>query len=325
MWTVLLGGAVVGSGLPAWGQGVLRRVEERVRELIGEQGGLLPPAERATGAVEPGYLGLVADDRQDQGQGVRVMEIVAGGPAEKAGLKEGDLIVAIGQRRVRTMDDMAQALEGLRAGSRATFEVRRGNASLQAEVTLVQRPAQGQRKFPEFGRIEPAAAQAPQRPRLGVRTQPLSEASRAQLQVESGVLVATVEADSPAEAAGVRPGAVLTKVDGEPVRSPDDLARKITAAPAGQEVELTWVFRGQERISRVLLSGQPTAGEGAFPPPPGPGELPPPPGAEEIRPGRSGAEPAVDETAIEALERRLQQLEDRLEKVERALEQQGKQ
>ncbi|MCB9525759.1 MAG: trypsin-like peptidase domain-containing protein [Myxococcales bacterium] len=79
-------------------------------------------------------------------QGVLVLAVVPGGPAEAAGLRGvrregrrlvlGDLIVAVGDRAVRTNDDLLQALEAHDPGAAVTVRFLRGEAALEAQVRL---------------------------------------------------------------------------------------------------------------------------------------------------------------------------------------------
>ena len=94
--------------------------------------------------VEPGYLGVVADDRQEKGAGVRVVEIETGGPAEQGGLKADDLITNINGTPVRGQSDMGPVLERLTPGSKVKFTVDRGGQPQTVEVTLGNRPPAGQ-------------------------------------------------------------------------------------------------------------------------------------------------------------------------------------
>ena len=110
-------------------------------------------------AAEPGYLGVVADDRQEKGAGVRVVEIETGGPAEQGGLKADDLITSINGTPVHGRSDMGPVLERLAPGSKVKFVVDRGGQQQTVEVTLGNRPPVGQRRYEKFGVIpEPLPA-----------------------------------------------------------------------------------------------------------------------------------------------------------------------
>ena len=105
----------------------------------------------AEAAADRGYLGAVADDRKDRGRGVRVERIIAGGPAEKAGLRVGDLVTGLGGIRVRQMSDFAAIVEQAAPGNSLTFEILRGDSRERLDVTF----------GPRAGAKKAAAAAAP--------------------------------------------------------------------------------------------------------------------------------------------------------------------
>lgn len=90
---------------------------------------------------EPGYLGATVDDRNDRGKGVRVVQVRAGSPADRAGLKAGDLITGVASLRVREMADLAAVLEQAPAGARLTFQILRNDKQRRVDVVLSRRPA----------------------------------------------------------------------------------------------------------------------------------------------------------------------------------------
>jgi hypothetical protein len=286
---------------------------------------------------EPGYLGLVTDDRRDQGQGVRVVKVVENSPAAKAGFAVDDLIVAVSGQPTGSLDAMAAQLQPHAAGDRIRFEVRRGDVTQTLEVELGRRPARGERPF-EFGRIperlpEPPGAippagaasgtlpdvrppaagigRAPRGQLLGIRTAPVTDDVRQRLGVPdlAGARVVSRVVGSPADKAGIPLEAVIVAVDDRPVASPADLAQLITAAGAGNVVELTYNAGGQQRKSRVTLADD-GAGQIEAPPPGGPRSGP---FGEQFAPPPSAAE------RIEQLERRIRELELRVQELEKAL------
>lgn len=94
---------------------------------------------------ERGYLGIVADDRLDRGRGVRILDVRAGSPGEKSGLRSKDLITGLGGIRVRQMSDLAAILEQVVPGASLKFDIVRGEQPLQLDVTFGKVPdaAQG--------------------------------------------------------------------------------------------------------------------------------------------------------------------------------------
>jgi membrane-associated protease RseP (regulator of RpoE activity) len=104
-------------------------------------------------AAEPGYLGVVFDDEQEKGAGVRVLEVESGGPAEQGGLKANDLITRINDTPIHVQSDMGPVLQRLAPGSKVKFVVDRGGHEQTINVALGTRPPVAQRRFEQFGPI----------------------------------------------------------------------------------------------------------------------------------------------------------------------------
>ncbi len=99
------------------------------------------PGSSASGpASEPGYLGVIGDDRHDRGRGIRVVEVRPGGPAHLAGLLPGDLIVGVSGVRVRQMSEMVAIIRHARPGTTLALDVHRNNERRNVHVTLAHRP-----------------------------------------------------------------------------------------------------------------------------------------------------------------------------------------
>lgn len=94
---------------------------------------------------------------------------------------------------------------------------------------------------------------------LGVAPAPVPEPLAEQLGLEegTGVVIDHVVPDSPAAEAGLKRHDVLVAVDGEPIRSPDDLREKIGAHRPGDEVRLTVIQRGERKEITVQLAEAP--------------------------------------------------------------------
>jgi serine protease Do len=99
---------------------------------------------------------------------------------------------------------------------------------------------------------------------LGVSTQPVNTAMAAALKLPAkgaeapqGALVAGVENDSPAAKAGLKPGDVVTALDGKAVRNPRDLARSVADLRPGAKADLKLWRDGAEASLRVDIAAQP--------------------------------------------------------------------
>lgn len=348
MKSLLTAAAVLGisfaAGSSSSAQPLLDRVEQQVRKQL--EG---PPPAGAAPAVEPGYLGILADDQNETGNGVRLLQVMAGGPAALGGLRKDDVITAINRQPVGKISDMGPILQRLPVGSKVDFQVMRGGVEQRIEVTLGSRPAPADQAFPQFGRqpgnppatgadappsLPPAGGGAPlvmsTGPKLGVRTTPVTEDAARQYRLSStaGAIVTTVVVGSAAEKAGIPLGAVILAVNGQPVNVPDDLATYIRQSGYGATIDVTYVSRGQEATAKVTLPEAPAGAAPVGPTPatgpvtnPGfiPGDGPP---LSSQPPLISGPlRPMPDESRIEQLERRVRELEDRIMRLEAAAKQ----
>jgi membrane-associated protease RseP (regulator of RpoE activity) len=144
---------VAGIGSDAAAQSALERLEKRLNQRPAVQAPIDDERPAPAAIAEPGYLGAVTDDRIDRGRGVRIVEAVAGGPAEAAGLQAGDVITSVDDQPVRRMSDLAAIIQTTPAGERLTFQFSRDGQRGETTVTLAARPAAGQRRFRDFGRV----------------------------------------------------------------------------------------------------------------------------------------------------------------------------
>jgi membrane-associated protease RseP (regulator of RpoE activity) len=261
--------AVLWTG-PLWAQSAFEQLEQQVQRDNARAAG--PVAAHPSGQ-EPGYLGMIAEDRQGAGNGLSVLEVIAGAPAEKAGLKAGDLVTAIDGQAVHGMQDFERIVSVAPAGKQLAFQVSRAGQTQSVEVTLGQRPPPGQRRFEQFGPI-PATdgAGAPAEVRgatLGVRiasVTPDLQRSMA-LPSASGALVVMVVEGSAASQAGIAPGNVILSVNGQRIDTPTDLSRLIGQNAAGREATIGY-YNGTATVERKIVLGSGTA------PGPQPGEAP---------------------------------------------------
>ena len=100
---------------------------------------VLPQLERGA-APERAYLGVSTGAAPDGG--AQVGEATADGPASRAGIQTGDVIIEVDGDRVQDPDDVAQAIEDNKPGDKVEVTVQRGGDERTIEVTLGQRPEQ---------------------------------------------------------------------------------------------------------------------------------------------------------------------------------------
>jgi S1-C subfamily serine protease len=104
----------------------------------------------------PGYLGITFTK---DSEGLQVTELKPDGPAGKAGLKEGDVILKIESHDLKDADtaEMVKLVAGMRPGTVIAVAIRRGTEDRTLKIKLGIRPAD----FPQQGRIPPPPVEPP--------------------------------------------------------------------------------------------------------------------------------------------------------------------
>jgi serine protease Do len=168
--------------------------------------------------VAYGYMGIevgeakgfgVQANRAASDRGVRVDSVLPNGPAARAGLREGDVILSIDGTAVRSPDQFVQLVGGLGPGRNVQIQYQRESRRDKAVVELAPRPQPSQQEA------------GPQRTITfrGALLGEVNQAMRAASNIpESALLVIMVNTGSPAHRAGLTPGDVIVRVDGESLR-----------------------------------------------------------------------------------------------------------
>ncbi len=99
------------------------------------------------GYVRSAYLGIMVTT-QVEPNGAYVQSVESGYCAEKAGLQAGDIIIAVGDREISTMNDLTRAMRELDPDDTTTITVLRGGKELTMEITLDERPREGETSEP---------------------------------------------------------------------------------------------------------------------------------------------------------------------------------
>ena len=187
-----------------------------------------PQALRALGATD--------------GKGVIVQQVrPKDGPADRAGLQPGDVIVAFNGRKIGEPADIFPLLSETAPGETVEVEYLRDGKKRAARLTVGDRSE----VFAEEQVAQSGPEQGSDSLKLGLRVQELSPQWKRQLGDKAvGVLILEVEPGSVADDAGLRPGDVLLEVNKSAVASPARLARLSEKLQPGSDV-LFLVKRGQ--------------------------------------------------------------------------------
>lgn len=188
-------------------------------------------------------LGLWLETTDD---GVVVRQVMAGSPAETAGLKDGDIITKIGDTEVKQLRDILEAARSLKAGDTLAVEVNRDGETITLEVEPAQFGFSGRMPRLEMPfNFDMMAGSG----RLGVTFVMLDEqtAQERGLDLTEGALITEVAEDSPAQAAGLLVDDIITAVNGDVVDAEHTLRDRLLAYEPGDTVTLS-VQRGGELL-----------------------------------------------------------------------------
>ena len=183
-------------------------------------------------------------------EGVAVEDVDPDSPAARAGVKAGDVIVQFDGERVRSARQFTRLVEETPPGRTVGATIVRDGQRKDVQITPVEGPSafrlDGDRLRERLGDLGDLAGRLPpmnfdfdmrlpevmsSRARLGITTVELDDQLAEYFGVkDGGVLVGSVEHDSPAGRAGLKAGDVITNVNGKPVRSRSDLMRELRDA-----------------------------------------------------------------------------------------------
>jgi len=182
-----------------------------------------------TGRVQRGRIGVVIQDvgqqladsfGLDRPRGALVSQVEAGAPGAKAGIRAGDVILAVNGTPIEHSGQLSAAISQLKPGSNAELEVWRGKASRKIEVEIAEL---------KEGRLARTAG-PDERPggRLGLSVRPLTPPEKHAAGLDGGLLVEDVE--GPALEAGLHPGDVILGANGERVTTVDELENLVASS-----------------------------------------------------------------------------------------------
>jgi serine protease Do len=166
-------------------------------------------------------LGLTTEE------GALVSDVVAAGPADKAGVKRGDVIVQFDGKTIRSSRDLPFVAASTPIGNTAMVEVVRDGQPLRLRIKTEELKEDAQAEGPSEAR-----------PQLGLQVQDITpEMAKAYgLSRNSGVAIVGVEEASPAQEAGLTPGDIIVEIDRKPVKDVSALNQLLAGYQAGHTI-----------------------------------------------------------------------------------------
>ena len=173
----------------------------------------------------------------DRPRGALVQSVEQGGPADKAGVKPGDVITKIDGKTIELDAEVPSLVSNVKPGSPVQIEVWRDRSakSFQVRTAEIAQDGDSPQKSGSAGPEESS--------QLGLSVRPLQPQEKSQVQTDGTLVVEDVS--GPAEDAGVQPGDILLGVGGKDVKSLADLQG--AAKKAGKVVPLR-IQRGDRQI-----------------------------------------------------------------------------
>jgi serine protease Do len=222
---------------------------------------------KRSGTVTRGWLGVQIQSLDDDGaealglpdaHGAIVAEVIKGSPAEKAGVKQGDVVVKMDGVQIKDNRDLSRKVAALQVGQTSVFTVWRNDREVKISVTIAKRPGEdrlsrndkskgGDEKDKNAGEAKVSA--------LGLNLATITQAVRTQYDLEGsvkGVLITDVDPDSDAAERGLHAGDRIVAVAGDEVRSVADIKSAVDEAKS-QKRSSVLLFVETQRGNKVYV------------------------------------------------------------------------
>ena len=216
------------------------------------------------------------DEFKYQGDGALVNRVIPGSPAEKAGIKKGDVIISVNSRPVASAEELTRAIRSGRVDQSASIQVARDGVKKTLTAKLAARPSDEEFEESELGehgehgdfdsedhefsfRMPEGAMSVFHmgRGRLGIRVDDLNTDLGGYFGIKDGkgALVLEVLKDTPAERAGLKAGDVITKVGDRAIESSEDLRSALRSKEG--KITLTVLRHGTRSTKEADIGATP--------------------------------------------------------------------
>jgi serine protease Do len=190
------------------------------------------------------------------GSGITVSSVVAGSPAEQAGLKVGDTIISVDGKDVKTGDELVSDIASRKPGSKVAMGYIRNGKKGETSVTVADRAKLFASRLGEDE--EGNEESGPKQSKLGITVRAITPdmADKLEIPAGKGVIVQDVKPGSFADDIGVARGDVILEVNKQPVNGEDEFNRVTGALKSGQDVVFLVRQRGAgNQDGTIFLAG----------------------------------------------------------------------
>jgi serine protease Do len=209
------------------------------------------------GRVTRGWLGVTIQDVDknlaesfglDRPMGALVVQVADGGPADDAGLREGDVIISFDGKEIPSSSDLPHVVGLIAPGSKVQAEIVRDQKRRKVKVEVGGLDADDSYSLAGGSGVDTEGG------RLGMVVSEASEEALDRWSLSGGVVVREVQPGSPAADAGVLPGDIITLVGSKPVKSLEAFEQAVAGLEDGATVPLRLMRRGSPLFIGLRLS-----------------------------------------------------------------------
>jgi membrane-associated protease RseP (regulator of RpoE activity) len=230
-----------------------------------------------------GFLGIVTEEEDGK---LTVGQVVPKSPAEKAGIKEDDIILAINGTAVKTRDELIKILSKTKPGDTAQLQIKSGDKEKTMKIELAKAAMPETPEMPEMSMMGkemccpecgaktpmppmcPMMGKCPMMMEKGMPMMPMEKGMMMPTETRGFLGVVTAEEDgklvvqsvtpnTPAMSAGITEGDIITEINGTPMQTPENLMSFMKTTEPMDIVHLMIITGGVEKMLDVTLGEVP--------------------------------------------------------------------
>lgn len=198
------------------------------------------------GKVVRGWLGVVVQPLDEKlaesfglktTEGALIADVVENDPADMAGIKPGDIVIAINGKKIGSPRELTAMIGRLKPGEKVQLTIIREGKRKKVDVVLGERKAESVASKPTIGKGESP-----------VVVESLSSSEESRLGIDHGVKVVDIDPNSNAYQAGLREGDVIVWINRKEVHKPEDFYQTYNSIKKGEVVALKIISRYGSRF-----------------------------------------------------------------------------
>jgi len=202
---------------------------------------------KADGKVSRGWLGILIQDvtrdlaesfGMEKPQGALIAKVLPDSPAEKAGFQIGDIIIDFNGKEVDHSSDLPPIVGMTEVGKTVPTKVVRNGKEVIVKVTIAELPPEEELKLAAQGDGQPNSVKAD---KLGLKVSDLTQEEREAnnfKEEDGGVIVVSVENDSPAQSVNIQKGDIITQLNNTKIENAKQFEELVKTLQAGQAIAL---------------------------------------------------------------------------------------